>query len=113
MPPGAAGPTGGGIPAGVAQTNANADAGHRDEEYVPEFPHGLGGQPELGAGNQPMMNNAGLADIIRRTIRGGLTNTDLEGVNRSPFTRDIRMARNPPDFKLPLVYNIDTTEIGL
>src|SRR5574338_156046 len=56
---------------------------------------------------QPLVGNTGLADIIRRTIRGGLTNRDLEGVNKSSFTRNIRTARNPPDFKLHTleVYN--------
>jgi len=34
-------------------------------------------------------------------MRGGLVNRDLEDVNRSPFSSAIRMARNPPEFKLP------------
>ena len=32
-----------------------------------------------------------------------MTNRDLEGVNRSPFAREIRIAQNPPKFKLPSV----------
>ena len=47
IPPVNVGPTGGRVPAGVAQTNANANVERRDEEYVPEFPHGLGGNLDL------------------------------------------------------------------
>ncbi len=81
---------------GVQQARTNVAANEPHEEYVPEFPRG-----------QPPTDNGGLVDIIRKTVRGGLTNGDLEGVNRSLFTCDIRMARNPPEFKLPTldVYN--------
>ena len=77
---------------GVQQARTNVAANEPHEEYVPEFPRG-----------QPPTDNGGLVDIIRKTVRGGLTNGDLEGVNRSPFVREIRMARNPPKFKLPSV----------
>ena len=91
-------PTGsntGGPLEGVQQPRANAAASEPHEEYVPEFPRGHGGQPPT--------DNTGLVEIIRRTMRGGLTNGDLEGVNRSPFSQEIRMAQNPPKFKLPSV----------
>ena len=88
-------PTGsntGGPLEGVQQARTNVAANEPHEEYVPEFPRG-----------QPPTDNGGLVDIIRKTVRGGLTNKDLEGVNRSPFAREIRMAQNPPKFKLPSV----------
>ena len=40
-------------------------------------------------------------------MRGGLVNRDLKDVNRSPFSPAIRMARNPPEFKLPSVEMYD------
>lgn len=39
--------------------------------------------------------------MIRRDMRGGLVNRDMEDVNRSPFASNIRNARNSPEFKLP------------
>ena len=80
---------------GIQQARANVAASEPHEEYVPEFPRGHGGQP--------LPDNTGLVEMIRKTVRGGLTNRDLEGVNRSPFAREIRMAQNPPKFKLPSV----------
>lgn len=80
---------------GAQQVRASANISEPHEEYAPEFPQ--------GHGEQSFADNIGLAEIIRRTMRGGLTNRDLEGVNKSPFTREIRMARNLPDFKLPTV----------
>ena len=73
-------PTGsntGGPLEGVQQTRANVAASEPHEEYVLEFPWGHGGQT--------LIDNTGLVEIIRKTMRGGLTNRDLEGVNRSPF----------------------------
>src|SRR5574338_367720 len=45
--------------------------------------------------------------MVRRTMRGGLVNRDLEDVNKSPFSPAIRLARNPPEFKLPTVEGYD------
>lgn len=38
--------------------------------------------------------------MIRRAMRG-VVNMDLEDVNRSSFTHNIRHAKNPLEFKLP------------
>ena len=109
-PLGDARPVHGGISDDATQPDVDRNTGVRDEEYVPEFPRGLIGQSGNMDRGQPLVGNTGLADIIRRTIRRGLTNRDSEGVNKSPFTRNIRTARNPPDFKLPTleVYNEKT-----
>ena len=62
---------------------------------------GLGGQVEDSERELQLGDNDRLAEMVRRAMRGGLVNRDLEDVNRSPFSSAIRMARNPPEFKLP------------
>lgn len=48
-----------------------------------------------------------LANMIRQDMRGGLVNSDLEDMNKSPFTPVIRQARKPLDFKLPTLEMYD------
>lgn len=71
------------------------------EGQVSGFPRGLGGQDADSRQRLPLDYSDRLADMIRRAMREGLVNRDLEDVNRSSFTLTIRRARNPSDFKLP------------
>ena len=59
-----------------------------------------GGQNEGNTQRSQPEDNDRLAEMVRRAMRGGLVNRDLEDVHRSPFTPTIRQARNPPNFKL-------------
>lgn len=47
-----------------------------------------------------MDENGRMAELIRRIMRGGLSNSSPEDVNRSPFTSNIRQVRNLSEFKL-------------
>jgi len=83
------------------QLNIDRNSRVRPEEYIPEFPRGAQGQAGNDNWRQPFGDNDRIAEAIRQAMRGGLVNRDIENVSRSPFTPNIRYARNPPDFKLP------------
>lgn len=104
----------------VVRFDADRNADARSKEYVPKYHRGVKGKVGNVNWGPPMDENKRMVELIRRIMKGGLpnrslkdVNRSLEDVNRSPFTSNIKNARNPPEFKLPTleVYdgNLDST----
>lgn len=92
---------------GAQQVGANAYANEPPEEYVPEFPSRLGGQDRNLTRGQPLDGDERMIGLMRRIMREGLPSGGVKEVSRSPFTPNIRNARNPPKFKLPTLEPYD------
>ena len=89
------------------QPGGNGGMNAQPGGQTPESSHGLGGRIEDSERGLQLGDNDRLAEMVRRAMRGGLVNRDLEDVNKSPFSPAIRLARNPPEFKLPTVEGYD------